>query len=108
MLELKLVKEHCRLEPDFNADDSLIGVYIGAAKKHVEMYTRRTLYASESDSGYDADEDHLLLDDDVRTAMLLCIGHWYANREAVIVGASASKLPLAVESLLQPYRIYGL
>ncbi|HGM6764233.1 TPA: head-tail connector protein, partial [Serratia marcescens] len=42
MLELRLVKEHCRLEPDFNADDTLIGVYIGAAKKHVEMYTRRT------------------------------------------------------------------
>ncbi|HEJ7903487.1 TPA: phage gp6-like head-tail connector protein [Serratia marcescens] len=108
MLELKLVKEHCRLEPDFSADDTLLGAYIGAAKKHVERYTRRKLYASESDPGYDADEDHLLLEDDVRTAMLLLIGHLYANREAVIVGASASKLPLAVESLLQPYRIYGL
>lgn len=108
MLEPELVKEHCRLEPDFSADDKLIGVYIGAAKKHVEMYTRRTLYASKSDPGYEDDEDRLLLDDDVRTAMLLCIGHWYANREAAVVGASASKLPLAVESLLQPYRIYGL
>ncbi|WP_193146545.1 head-tail connector protein [Serratia marcescens] len=108
MLKLELVKEHCRLEPDFSADDTLIGVYIGAAKKHVEMYTRRTLYASESDSGYDADEDHLLLDDDVRTAMLLLVGHWYENREASVVGQSVSKLPMAVESILQPYRIYGL
>ncbi|HDU8664131.1 MULTISPECIES: head-tail connector protein [Serratia] len=108
MLDLKLVKEHCRLEPDLNADDNLINVFIGSAKKHVEKSTRRTLYASESDPGYEDDEDRLLLDDDVRTAMLLCIGHWYANREAAVVGASASKLPLAVESLLQPYRIYGL
>lgn len=108
MLELKLVKEHCRLEPDFSADDTLIVVFIGAAKNHVERYTRRTLYASESDPGYEEDEDRLLLGDDVRTAMLLCVGHWYANREAAVVGVSASKLPLAVESLLQPYRIYGL
>ncbi|EFE93957.1 head-tail connector protein [Serratia odorifera] len=108
MLELELVKEHCRLEPDFSADDKLVNVFIGAARKHVEMYTRRTLYASASDPGYEDDEDHLLLDDDVRTAMLLCIGHWYANREAAVVGASASKLPLAVDALLQPYRIYGL
>ncbi|HEJ8017757.1 TPA: phage gp6-like head-tail connector protein [Serratia marcescens] len=108
MLKLELVKDHCRLEPDFSADDTLIGVYIGAAKKHVEMYTRRTLYASESDPGYDADEDHLLLEDDVRTAMLLLIGHWYANRETVNIGNITSELPFATQALLQPYRIYGL
>lgn len=108
MLDLDLVKEHCRLEPDFCADDTLIGVYMGAAKKHVERSTRRTLYARASDPGYDDDDDRLLLDDDIRTAMLLCIGHWYANREAATVGASAATVPLAVESLLQPYRIYGL
>lgn len=108
MLELKLVKEHCRLEPDFSADDNLLKVFIGAAKKHVEKSTRRTLYASASDPGYEDDEDRLLLDDDVRTAMLLLIGHWYENREASVIGQSVAKLPLAVESFLQPHRIYGL
>lgn len=108
MLDLNLVKEHCRLEPDFSADDNLLKVFIGAAKNHVEKYTRRTLYASTSDPGYDDDEDRLLLGDDVRTAMLLLVGHWYENREASVVGQSVAKLPMAVESFLQPYRIYGL
>lgn len=41
----------------------------------------------------------------IRAAMKLLIGHWYANREAVITGTIASPTPLAVESLLAPYRI---
>jgi len=41
----------------------------------------------------------------IKQAMLLMIGHWYANREAVAVGSiSAASLPLAVEALLAPYR----
>ncbi|HFS7074847.1 head-tail connector protein, partial [Enterobacter hormaechei] len=49
-----------------------------------------------------------LLNDDVKAAMLLLIGHWYANRESVVIGETVSQVPLAVEALLQPYRIYGL
>ncbi len=30
MLELEVVKEHCRIEPDFTDDDSLLTLYIGA------------------------------------------------------------------------------
>jgi len=39
---------------------------------------------------------------------LLLVGHWYSNREAVNIGNITSEVPLAVEALLQPYRIYGL
>jgi hypothetical protein len=38
-------------------------------------------------------------------AMLLMIGHWYANREAIIVGTISSELFLTVEALLFPYRV---
>jgi uncharacterized phiE125 gp8 family phage protein len=38
--------------------------------------------------------------------MLLLIGHLYANREAVVIDKSAVTLPLAVESLWTPYRIF--
>lgn len=41
----------------------------------------------------------------IRQAMLLLIGHWYANREAVNVGNIVNEMPFAVMSLLQPYRI---
>ncbi len=41
----------------------------------------------------------------IRSAMLLMIGNWYENREAVVVGATAAELPLGVQSLLYPYRM---
>lgn len=108
MIELSTVKEHCRIEPDFTDDDNLLEIYSGAAKRHVEKWTRRKLYQLNTDPGFETDEDHLLLDDDIRGAMLLLIGHWYENREAAIVGQTVTSMPLAVEALLQPYRIYGL
>lgn len=41
----------------------------------------------------------------IRSAMLLMIGNWYENREAVVVGATVVELPLGVQSLLWPYRL---
>lgn len=43
----------------------------------------------------------------IKVAMLLMIGHWYAHREAV-TEASASLLPLAVKSLIAPFRLRGV
>lgn len=40
----------------------------------------------------------------LRQAILLLIGHWFANREAVVTGVTTAELPLAVQSLIQPYR----
>lgn len=40
----------------------------------------------------------------IRHAILLLVGHWYENREAVSVGDSASELPFAVKALIQPSR----
>jgi hypothetical protein len=37
--------------------------------------------------------------EDVRTALLMMVAHWYENRQAVIVGTIASKLPLAYDTL---------
>jgi hypothetical protein len=108
MLDLSLIKSHCRVDPDFTGDDALLTIYAGAAARYVQSWTRRTLYQNATDPGFATDEDALLLDDDIRAAMLLCIGNWYANREAAVIGDTAVALPLAVEDLLQPYRIYGL
>lgn len=36
----------------------------------------------------------------VKQALLLIIGHWYANREDVITGTIAYRLPMAAEALL--------
>lgn len=108
MLDLNTVKEHCRVEIDFTADDSLLGIYTGAAARYVETWTRRKLFVSEDSPGYADADDSILLGDDVKAAMLLLIGHWYSNREAVNIGNITTAVPFAVEALLQPYRIYGV
>jgi len=38
-------------------------------------------------------------------AIKLTVGHWYENREAVVVGAMVAKLPLAVKDLLTQDRV---
>lgn len=42
----------------------------------------------------------------IRAAILLLVGHFYENREAVIVGQAPTELPLGVDSLLFPYRVF--
>lgn len=38
--------------------------------------------------------------EDVKQAVLLLVGHWFENRESVVVGVSASAVPMAVDALL--------
>lgn len=109
MLELDIIKQHVRLELDFVDDDTLLETYSTAAQRLVENHTGRNLYATSNEipkdeDGEVTDDDALVLDDDITTAMLLLIGHWYANRESVVVGTITSELPMAVESLISPYR----
>lgn len=40
----------------------------------------------------------------IRHAILMLVGHWFANREAIAVGVAPSVVPLGVEALLAPYR----
>jgi uncharacterized phiE125 gp8 family phage protein len=42
------------------------------------------------------------LPDSIRHALLLLVGHWYENREAVIISALMQEVPLGVSALLAP------
>ncbi len=42
----------------------------------------------------------------MRAAILLIVGHLYENREAVVIGQAVNTLPLAVDALLAPYKVY--
>ena len=44
----------------------------------------------------------------VKMAMKLMIGHWYNNREAVVIGTISAPLPIGVSDLLDPHRIARL
>jgi uncharacterized phiE125 gp8 family phage protein len=43
----------------------------------------------------------------IKQAALLLIGHWYVNREAVVI-SGAVELPMAVAALLRPYSTVGV
>jgi uncharacterized phage protein (predicted DNA packaging) len=110
MLELEIIKQHVRLELDDDAEDTLLETYATAAQRYVENHTGRTLYATageipkDEETGAPTDEHALVLDDDITTAMLLLIGHWFENRESVVIGTNTSELPMAVQALISPYR----
>jgi uncharacterized phiE125 gp8 family phage protein len=55
-------------------------------------------------AGYDAGE----VPEALVQAMLLLIGHWFANREAVAIGVTAVPVPMAVEALCEPYMAPGV
>lgn len=93
MIELSRVKLHLRVDHD--DEDDLIQGYLAAASAYVEQHCDRTLVEA-SPTG----PEQMLLTKDVEQAMLLLVGHWYANREAVVIGTIATDVPLAVDSLL--------
>lgn len=93
MLDMTTVKMHLRVDGD--EEDALIGGYLEAAKAHVEQHCDRKLVEAAP-----VEPDEMGLTRDVEQAILLLVGHWYSNREAVVVGGAPSAVPLAVERLL--------
>lgn len=57
----------------------------------------RVRYAAEHAEGTTPAES-------IRVAVMLLAGHWYANRESVIVGTISSEAPHGVDMLLWPHR----
>lgn len=43
----------------------------------------------------------------IKVAILMLIGHWYENREAVTLGASPTSVPLGFEALLSTFRVWS-
>lgn len=41
---------------------------------------------------------------DIQQAVLLLVGHWFENRESVVVGTSAVEVPLSVQAILSAYQ----
>ena len=51
--------------------------------------------------------DGIVVNDTIKSAVLLIVGHLYANREDVVAGASVAALPNGADYLLQPYKVYA-
>lgn len=61
-----------------------------------------TRYRVTYDTGYESlDDDEWNAPEDIKQAVLIAVGHWFENREAVVVGAtSTGELPLAFSYLI--------
>lgn len=88
------MKAHLGLTADFGtADDALITNKIRAAVAHTE----RAAGVSFDDLGGDVPED-------LREAVRMLAAHLYENREASLVGVTASTLPFGYDDLIRPHR----
>lgn len=98
---LATAKLHLRV--DHSDEDTLIQIYLDGCEKAVANYLNRNLYASSIGS----DLDGLVVDDAVKSAILLQVGNLYANRESTVqpLRSAIVELPLGVKWLLDPYRI---
>lgn len=95
MIDLARVKLHLKVDGD--EEDTLITGYFEAAKSHVAMHCDRELV-----EGAPTGPEQMGFTPDVEQAVLLLVGHWYANREAVVTGTTSTAVPLAVDRLLWP------
>ncbi|MBP6861350.1 MAG: phage gp6-like head-tail connector protein [Neisseriaceae bacterium] len=100
VISLDQAKLHLRVDGD--DEDEVIKVYLGAAQSASARYLNRSIISDEGDR---VGETDLVATDDVRAAILLTLGHLYANRENEIVGSITSSLKFAAVNLLTPYRI---
>ena len=93
ILTLAEVKTHLRVGSDAT-EDALITTYITAAREYVEGYQNRVFLSSD-----EAVEAETMTGIE-KAACLLLIGHWYENRQAVVLGTPPSEVPFAVKALL--------
>ncbi|MEZ2874131.1 MULTISPECIES: head-tail connector protein [Pseudomonas chlororaphis group] len=93
MIDLARVKLHLKLDGD--EEDLLVAGYVEAAKSHVAMHCDRELVDTVPTG-----PEQMGFTPDVEQAVLLLVGHWYANREAVVTGVTSTAVPLAVDRLL--------
>ena len=76
-----------------------------------DAFTYPTIYYNRRDglqvtvtAGYGASASDV--PEAIRQAVMLLAGHWYENREAVVLGRimAPTELPFAVSALIEPYR----
>jgi hypothetical protein len=107
LVTLLQAKEHLRV--DSNDEDGLIQTYLQAAEKLCVSFLNRNVYESDAAMqtamlDMEAGDHPMVVDDLIRSAVLLVAGHLYANREEVITGTIATRMPVGAEYLLMPHR----
>lgn len=101
MIDLPIIKAHLRVDHD--DENELIQGYTDAALSAFETWTNRTLIAPDLPLP-DPVGNALLMSKGIMQGAFLLIGHWYSNRETVVVGITTADLPMATNALWKPHR----
>lgn len=96
-LTLPEVKAHLRI--DHGIEDALIEQMAKAAEDAVARYLDRPVPWTDDEG------EPVEVPAAVRQAALMLIGHWYVNRNTVLVGATSKEMELTTTNLLNLYRV---
>lgn len=88
------LRRQLNLDPD-QEDNAFLSAKLAAASGWIEAYVGEPL------AGLDP------FPAAIREAILQLAAHLYENREAVLVGVSASELPFGMVDLIRPYRVWS-
>ncbi|KRV76386.1 head-tail connector protein [Pseudomonas citronellolis] len=107
VIDLALARSHLR-DPD--DDDAYLGMLLEAAEDQAMQFMDRRFYSSQDDldaavAAGEAGDRPLVINDSIRAACLLILGHLYGNREDVVIGTIATAIPQGSRVLMTPYRI---
>lgn len=107
LVTIEEARQHCRVDSD---DDQMLTLYGRAAEDAAQEFLNRRVYKDEDALAVavlagTAGCDPIVVNDAIRAAVLLTLGHLYANRENVIVGSAVSEMKEGTRSLLWPYRV---
>ena len=92
------IKKHLNIDPWYHDDDYYIATLGDAVEDIVERHIDDNLKGLEDKNGQ--------LPQPLIQAMLLLIGHFYANRESVAFG-TPHEVPLAYQYILQLFQRYN-
>lgn len=98
MLDLNLVKKHLNIEKEFTDDD----LYICNLIEVAEQVVKNAVMPDKEEDLLDDEGEYL---PNVRHAILLLIGTWYASRESVTFGMP-QKVPHGFDYIIQQIKTY--
>lgn len=88
---------------DYNLDDSFPEIKAAYNYTYPNTYDRAKAVNVRFVAGW----TQATIPEDLRIAMLLIVGHYFENRQNVVVGRQVNELPQAAESLANSYKIYS-
>lgn len=101
-LKLEEIKDQCRIERDFDLEDTLLTAYGGASENTLLRICNRTYSDLLENFGEDDGKGGKVVPPDFRVAALMLAKHLYEHRgptENVIV----SMVPYALDNLIKPF-----